>query len=143
MYEEWLRALGLHSLEEAEGRPLDDLQLLTAEQRGSTDLCSLVIVTEAEGTAWSCTGEGQAGGQGKVLQQRAVGMEQAPQGSGHCAELLELTKCLDSTLRHAQCLNLGCLCVVVFNDPCGSFPTWDILQFYDSIIQAKYIVLYF
>jgi len=25
MYEEWLRALGLHSLEEAEGRPLEDL----------------------------------------------------------------------------------------------------------------------
>lgn len=62
MCEEWLKVVGLCSLEESEGRPGGDLQLLTAEQRGSTDLCFLVTVTGAERTAWSCIGEGQAGG---------------------------------------------------------------------------------
>jgi len=33
-------------------------------------------------------------------EERAVGMEQVPWGSGHGAELLELKECLDSALRH-------------------------------------------
>jgi len=37
--------------------------------------------------AWSCVKGGTAGGQGKGLHQRAVGMERAAQGSGHGPEL--------------------------------------------------------
>ena len=39
-------------------------------------------------------------GERKGLHQRAVGMEQAAQGSGHSPELLELKECLDTALRH-------------------------------------------
>ena len=47
-------------------------------------------MTGPEGTAWSCVRGGAAGGEGKDLHQRAVGMEQPAQGSGHGSELLEL-----------------------------------------------------
>ena len=40
--------------------------------------------------AWSFVKGGSAAGQGKVLQQKEVGMEQAAQGSRHDPELLEL-----------------------------------------------------
>ena len=42
---------------------------------------------------------GRAGGKGRALHQRAVGMEQPAQGSGHGPKLPEFKKCLDSTLR--------------------------------------------
>jgi len=38
--------------------------------------------------------------QEKVLHQRAVGMEQAPQGSDHSCKLLEFKKSLDNALRY-------------------------------------------
>ena len=43
---------------------------------------------------------GQTWGQGKILHQSVVGMEQAAQGSGHSPELSEFYECLDSALRH-------------------------------------------
>jgi len=61
-------------------------------------LCA--TATGPEGTAWSCVRAGAAGGQGKGLHQRAVGMEWAAQGSGHSPELLELKERLDSVLKH-------------------------------------------
>jgi len=42
----------------------------------------------------------KTGYQEKVLHQRAVGMEQAPQGSGHGPKLLESKEHLDRALRH-------------------------------------------
>ena len=42
---------------------------------------------------------GAAGGQRKVLHQRATGMEWTAQGSGHSPELLEFMERLDSALR--------------------------------------------
>jgi len=44
------------------------------------------------------TAEVQAGDQEKALHQRAVGMEQAPQGSGHGPKLPEFQKHMDNTL---------------------------------------------
>ena len=49
--------------------------------------------------AWSCVRGGAAGGEGKGLHQRAVGMEWAAQGSGHSPELPEIKEHLDTTLR--------------------------------------------
>lgn len=43
-------------------------------------------------------------GQEKVLPQRMVGMEQAPQGSGNGPELPEFKECLDTALRHGVCI---------------------------------------
>ena len=44
--------------------------------------------------------QGRAGGgEGKVLHQRAVGMQWAAQGSGHSPELPEIRECLDGALR--------------------------------------------
>ena len=42
---------------------------------------------------------GTDGCQGKVLHQKVVGMEQAPQGSGCSPKMLELKEHLDNTLR--------------------------------------------
>ena len=53
-----------------------------------------------KGMAWSCAREEAAGGQGQVIHQRAVGVEQAVQGSGHSPKLPEFEEHLDSTLRH-------------------------------------------
>ena len=45
--------------------------------------------------------QGRAGGgEGKVLHQRAVGMQWAAQGSGHSPELPEIRECLDGALRN-------------------------------------------
>ena len=52
------------------------LQLLTGS--GGT-------LTGPEGTAWICHGRA-AGGEGKAVPQRAVGMERAAQGTGHGPE---------------------------------------------------------
>ena len=40
------------------------------------------------------------GGEGKVLHQRAVGTEQAAQGSGHSPELMEFNECLENAIRY-------------------------------------------
>ena len=53
-----------------------------------------------KGMAWSCAREEAAGGQGQVIHQRAVGVEQAVQGGGHSPKLPEFEEHLDSTLRH-------------------------------------------
>lgn len=60
----------------------------------------LMAATGPEGTAWSCVRGGAAGGEGKGLHQRAVGMEQPAQGSGHGPKLPELRERLDTALRH-------------------------------------------
>ena len=57
-----------------------------------------MTATGPEGMAWSCVGEGQLGVRERP--QRAVGMEQAAQGSGHSPELPEFRKCSDTALRH-------------------------------------------
>ena len=49
------------------------------EQRGSTDLCSLVAATGPEGMAWSCVGGGSRWALGKVF---------SPEGGGHGPKLL-------------------------------------------------------
>ena len=67
------------------------------ERRDSAELCS-VTVTGPEGMAWSCVRGGAAGGEGKGLHQRVVGMERAAQGSGHSPELLELKEHWDNAL---------------------------------------------
>lgn len=59
-----------------------------------------MAATGPEGTAWSCVRGGAAGGEGKGLHQRAVGMEQPAQGSGHGPKLPELRERLDTALRH-------------------------------------------
>ena len=56
-----------------------------AEWMGSAELCSTGTATGPEGTAWSCEGRA-AGGEGKAVPQRAVGMERAAHGSGHGPE---------------------------------------------------------
>jgi len=71
---------------EAEGRP--------------HGLCSLVSATEPEVMAWNCVRGGSCGGQGQVLLQRVVGMEQAAQGSEHSSKLTEFKKHLDTILTH-------------------------------------------
>ena len=65
---------------EAEGRLHGSLKLLSG--CGRAELSSVTVIGPEE-TTWSCVRGGAAGGQGKGLHQRAVGMEQAAQGSGH------------------------------------------------------------
>lgn len=52
-----------------------------------------------EKTAWSCV-RGGSGGEEKALPQEGGGHGEAPQGSGHRPELLELREHLNSILRH-------------------------------------------
>lgn len=52
-----------------------------------------------EGIALSCVREGPGGREENILPQRAVGVEQAAEGSGHDLELLELRKHWDTTFR--------------------------------------------
>ena len=87
-----------------------------------------MTATGPEGTAWSSVRGGAAGGEGKGLRQRAVGMEQPAQGSGHGlsagAQGVFGQRC--QTLG----LDLGWCCVdpgVGLSDPCGSLPTQNIL----------------
>ena len=95
----------------------------------STELCSLVTEPGPEGTAWSCVRGGAAGGQGRVLHQRAVGMEQAAQSSGHGTELLEFKK-IWTTLSEVRFDFWVVLCGAKSWN-CGQrslpFPTQDIL----------------
>ena len=63
MYGEQLRSLGLLSSEQRRLR--GDFVVAAAahrEWRGGAELCSLVIATGTEGTAWSCVRELQVGG---------------------------------------------------------------------------------
>jgi len=87
-----------------------------------------VTATGPEGTAWSCVRGGAAGGEGKGLRERAVGMEQPAQGSGHGLKLLELRERLDSALRYWYWIWGGAVEPRVgLGDPCGSLSVWDIL----------------
>jgi len=58
-----------------------------------------VTATGPKRTAWRCARGGAAGGEGQVLHQRAVGMEQAAQGAGHNPKMPELKEQLDTTLQ--------------------------------------------
>ena len=51
-------------------------------------------------SAWSWVRGGAGGGWGKALDQKAVGMEQVPQSTGHGPKLQKFKKGLDNTLRH-------------------------------------------
>ena len=80
------------------------------EQRGSTELCSLMTAAGPAGTAWRCV----RGGSGWVLGKGSspigwLGMEQTHQGSDHSPTLLEFKEHLDNTLRHWVCILGGCV----------------------------------
>lgn len=85
-----------------------------------------MTATGPEGTAWSCVRGGAAGGEGKGLHQRAVGMEQPAQGSGHgphCQSSGSVWTALSD-------IGIGFWVVLLepgvgLHDPCGSL--WDIL----------------
>ena len=68
------------------------------------------------------SGEGQLGSQEKVLHQKVVDMELAPQGSGHAREAF-------AQCSQAQSLNFGWCCAEpgAELDPCVSLPTQGIL----------------
>ena len=90
--------------------------------------CSLVTATGPEGTAWSCIRGASGEHEEKALHHRVVGMEHAPQVSGHGPELLELREGIGSILRQRDWVwwsyveqGSG------LSDPCGSFPTQDVL----------------
>ena len=87
-----------------------------------------MTATGPEGTAWSCVRGGAAGGEGKALHQRAVGMEQPAQGSGHSLE------CRSSGSSGIPLSDIGFGFRVEprvgFCDPCGSF---QLRIFYHSI----------
>ena len=71
------------------------------EWRGSAELGCLVTASGPKGTtSWSYVRGRSGGGLGKSLLQKAVGMAQAVQGSGHGSELPEFRKHLDTALRH-------------------------------------------
>jgi len=69
-----------------------------------------VTATGPEGTAWSCVRGGAAGGEGKGLHQREVGMQQPAQGSAHGPKLLEFRERLDSSLTHRDWMLGGGVC---------------------------------
>lgn len=56
------------------------------EQRNSTELCSLVTVTEPEGTEWSWDRGESDWVLGEDYSPRGLGTEQSPQGSDHGSE---------------------------------------------------------
>jgi len=89
---EWLRACSLAGPEQggeaSQGAEGQHLALLS------------VRATGPEGTAWRCVRGGAAGGEGKGLHQRVVGMERAAQGSGHGPEVSELMEHFDNILRN-------------------------------------------
>ena len=82
----------------AEGRPHGGLQL-PAGSGGAALSSALCGSDRARGNSMELCWGGAAGGQRKVLHQRATGMEWAAQGSGHSPELLEFMERLDSALR--------------------------------------------
>ena len=83
--------------EELRGGPMAAAALTgSGGQRGA--LLS-VTATGPEGTARSCVSGQAAGGEGKGLHQRAVGMEQLPRAVGRPG-VPELREHLDSALRH-------------------------------------------
>ena len=69
------------------------------EWRGSAELCSLLQQQGPRERHGAVRG-GAAGGEGKGLHQRAVGMERAAQGSGHSPRLPEFKECSHNALRH-------------------------------------------
>ena len=76
------------------------------------------------------TGEGQAGGEGKVLHRDGGwALGQAPQGSGHSSEPAAVQETFGQCSQ-TNGLIFGWSCVepgVGLSDPCGSFTTQDIL----------------
>lgn len=90
---------------------LKSLGLLNPEQRphggcnssqGQSGCADLSVDSDmAQGNGMElCQGMIGSGCQEKVLHQRVVGMEQAPQGSEHDPKLAEFKEHLDNTLRH-------------------------------------------
>ena len=60
-----------------------------------------MTVSETEERAWSCgQGRVRVGVRKRFFSAGALGMEQAPQGSGHSPKLLEFKEYLDNALRH-------------------------------------------
>ena len=103
------------------------------ETRGSTDLCSLMAAAAPKRTARSCVRERS----GWVL-----GKGSSPESDGHgrgCPGLWAQPQADGLQGAFGQCsqiqgLDFGWPCVeprVGCDDPCGSLPTQNILQFYD------------
>ena len=92
-----------------------------------------MTATGPEGTAWSCVRGGAAGGEGKGLHQRVVGMEQPAQGSGHSPE------CQSSGSIGISLSDIGFGFRVEprvgFCDPCGSFQ----LRIFQEMHFCKYM----
>jgi len=94
----WL-ITSLHLFSETERRPCGGCSS-SKGGRGSTELCSLVTVTEPEGIAQSIiSGGSDVGIRERVLHQRVVEMHQVPHGNGHSPQVARAQKHLDSTLR--------------------------------------------
>ena len=94
-----------------------------------------MTATGPERTAWSCVRGGAAGGEGKGLHQRVVGMERAAQGSGHDLKLPELQEYLDTTLRNTVRILHGPAWSQGLNSMTLSGP-FQIRILYDSVISS-------
>ena len=93
------------------------------EWRGSAELCSLLQQQGPRERHGAVRG-GAAGGEGKGLHQRAVGMERAAQGSGHGPECQSSRIVFECS--KTQDLIFGCSCMklgVGLSDPGGFLPT--------------------
>lgn len=80
-----------------------------------------------------CIKGGLGGGEGEGLYQKAVGMEQSPQGSGQSSELPELKEHLETALRHGVWIFGGPVWRQVVDSiiPVGAF---QLRIFCDSVI---------
>ena len=102
LYEEQLRFIGLLGLEQRRLRGgLMAAMAPHREQRGSTELCSLMTAAGPAGRAWRCVRGGSSWVLGKGSSPIGwLGMEQTHQGSDHSPTLLEFKEHLDTTLRY-------------------------------------------
>ncbi|KAJ7409572.1 hypothetical protein BTVI_56099 [Pitangus sulphuratus] len=102
-YEEWLRSLGLFSLEKRrlKGDLIAVYNVLMREDEGQT-LFSVVTSDMTRGNGLKlCQGIFRLDIRKKALYLESDwALEQAPQGSGHSTKLTEFKKRLDDILRH-------------------------------------------
>lgn len=93
------------------------------------------------------TGNVQVEYQKKVLHQKAVSIAQAPLSACHGTELLEIKKCLDSTLRHVLIFRHSFVEPKVgLDDPYGFLPSLEVVydlhtQLWNWPQNFKYFVL--
>lgn len=104
-----------------------------------------MTVTGPKGTTWSYVRGGAAGGWGKDLHQRVVGMEQTTQGSGYGPELMEFKESLGNALRPLVlvfgwcCVELGFGLDDLYGSNSGCSMTLSLLVILMlSIVQTMY-----